>query len=63
MLKEIQLDAKHRMVQAISHTDAELAKVRTGRANPDILNSISLDYYGVKTPLNQFQIFLFHRQG
>ena len=53
MLKDIQLDTKKRMVQAISHTDMELAKVRTGRANPDIFNSISLDYYGVKTPLNQ----------
>ena len=53
MLKKIQLDAKHRMDQAISHTDSELAKVRTGRANPDILNSIYIDYYGVKTPLNQ----------
>ncbi len=53
MFKKIQLDAKHRMDQAITHTDSELAKVRTGRANPDILNSIFIDYYGVRTPLNQ----------
>lgn len=53
MFKKIQLDAKHRMDQAISHTDSELAKVRTGRANPDVLNSIYIDYYGVRTPLNQ----------
>jgi ribosome recycling factor len=53
MLKDIQIDAKQRMIQAISHTNMELAKVRTGRANPDIFNSISIDYYGVKTPLNQ----------
>jgi len=53
MFKEIHLDAKHRMDQAIAHTNSELAKVRTGRANPDILNSISVDYYGVDTPLNQ----------
>ncbi len=53
MLKDVQLDTKKLMVQAISHADSELAKVRTGRANPDIFNSISLDYYGVATPLNQ----------
>ncbi len=53
MFKEIQLDAKHRMDQAIAHTDGELAKVRTGRANPEILNSLTVDYYGVQTPLNQ----------
>lgn len=53
MFKDINLDAKHRMDQAISHTDGELAKVRTGRANPDILSSITVDYYGVETPLNQ----------
>ena len=53
MLKDIKIETKNRMDQAISHNDGELAKVRTGRANPDILNSIYLDYYGVKTPLNQ----------
>lgn len=53
MLKHIQIDTKHRMDQAIVHTNGELAKVRTGRANPDILNSIFIDYYGVQTPLSQ----------
>ena len=53
MLKDIQIDTKHRMEQAIIHTNGELAKVRTGRANPDILSSISIDYYGVQTPLSQ----------
>ena len=53
MIKDIKIDAKQRMIQAITHTDGELAKVRTGRANPDILNSLSIDYYGVNTPLTQ----------
>lgn len=53
MFKDIQLDAKHRMDQAITHSISELAKVRTGRANPDIFNSITVDYYGVESPLNQ----------
>jgi len=53
MLKDIKNDANRRMDQAVIHTDGELAKVRTGRANPAILESISVDYYGVPTPLNQ----------
>jgi ribosome recycling factor len=32
---------------------AELAKLRTGRANPDLLESIRVDYYGTPTPLKQ----------
>src|SRR5205085_10795316 len=32
---------------------AALAKVRTGRANPQLLDSVRVDYYGTSTPLNQ----------
>ena len=53
MIEEILKDIKHRMLQAVNHTNLELNKVRTGRANPDIFNSISVDYYGSVTPLNQ----------
>ncbi|NQV38167.1 MAG: ribosome recycling factor [Candidatus Marinimicrobia bacterium] len=53
MINEIKKDAKHRMDQAITHTLSELAKIRTGRANPDLLNSVKVDYYGTPTPLNQ----------
>ena len=31
----------------------ELAKVRTGRASPEMLDSIRVDYYGTPTPINQ----------
>ncbi len=41
------------MDQAIVHTQGELNKVRTGRANPEMFNSLFIDYYGNKTPLNQ----------
>ena len=41
------------MDQAIVHTQGELNKVRTGRANPEMFNSLFVDYYGNKTPLNQ----------
>lgn len=53
MIDDILKDARHRMDQTIVHTNIELAKVRTGRANPEILNSIKVDYYGTPTPLNQ----------
>ena len=53
MLQEIYKDATHRMDQAVEHTRMELAKVRTGRANPDLLNSIQVEYYGSMMLLNQ----------
>jgi ribosome recycling factor len=40
----------HKSVEALS---TELAKVRTGRAHPSLLDHISVSYYGVDTPLNQ----------
>ncbi|MEA1881280.1 MAG: ribosome recycling factor [Candidatus Marinimicrobia bacterium] len=53
MLQDIFKDATHRMDQAVEHSRMELAKVRTGRANPDQLNSIQVEYYGSMMPLNQ----------
>ncbi len=45
--------AKENMENAISHLEKELGKIRAGKASPDILNGIFIDYYGVNTPLNQ----------
>ena len=53
MLKDIYNNANERMDQAIEHSRVELSKVRTGRANPDVLNSIMVEYYGSMMPLNQ----------
>ena len=53
MIKEIYKDTEHRMDQAIEHTRMELAKVRTGRANPELLENLTIDYYGTRTPFNQ----------
>ncbi|MFQ6677958.1 MAG: ribosome recycling factor [Fidelibacterota bacterium] len=53
MLKEIFIDTKHRMDQSVEHLRMELAKVRTGRANPELVESLTIDYYGSTTPLNQ----------
>ena len=53
MIEDILKDVKHRMEQAVNHTNGELNKVRTGRANPEMFNSLSVDYYGSMTPMNQ----------
>lgn len=42
-----------RMEQAIQAFSKNLATVRTGRANPSLLDSVYVDYYGASTPLNQ----------
>lgn len=44
---------KEKMEKAISHLETEISKVRTGRANPSMLDGIRVDYYGNMTPLNQ----------
>tara|TARA_B100000459_G_scaffold136639_1_gene93335 strand:+ start:246 stop:803 length:558 start_codon:yes stop_codon:yes gene_type:complete len=53
MFEEIKKDTNQKMNQAVEHAKSELLKVRTGRANPDLLTSIQVDYYGTPTPLNQ----------
>ena len=42
-----------RMDQAFEHFEAELAKIRTGRAHPSMLDSIRVTAYGTEMPLNQ----------
>ena len=44
---------EEKMNKTISVLEENLAEVRAGRANPAILNKITVDYYGVPTPINQ----------
>jgi len=44
---------KEAMDKALGHLEVELVKVRTGKANPSMLDSVMVDYYGAMTPLNQ----------
>ena len=44
---------EEKMKKTISVYEENLAEVRAGRANPNILNKIRVDYYGVPTPINQ----------
>ncbi len=46
-------EARDAMDKALRSLRAELQKVRTGRANTQLLDGISADYYGTQTPLNQ----------
>ncbi len=52
-IEQIHSEAENKMQKAIQATQAELASVRTGRANPQILDRITIDYYGAPTPLKQ----------
>jgi ribosome recycling factor len=56
MEEEIQLqleDTQDKMHKALQHLDDELLHVRAGKATPNILDGINIDYYGAITPLNQ----------
>lgn len=53
MIKELLAEAGDRMNQAIEHASSEFATIRTGRANPQLLSRITVDYYGQPTPLLQ----------
>jgi ribosome recycling factor len=51
-------DIENKMARAISALKEELAGIRAGRANPAILDKITVDYYGVPTPINQLSSIL-----
>ena len=44
---------EEKMNSCVAHLDRELAAIRAGRANPAILDRVSVDYYGSPTPVNQ----------
>tara|TARA_B100000524_G_scaffold348329_1_gene252500 strand:- start:752 stop:1309 length:558 start_codon:yes stop_codon:yes gene_type:complete len=51
---EIILDvAKESMSSAISHLEKKLLNIRAGKANPNMLSSVFVDYYGTSTPISQ----------
>lgn len=53
MFDEIMADLSERMDKALEALQAEFASIRTGRANVSLLEGISVDYYGVPTPVTQ----------
>lgn len=53
MFNEIYGDAQDRMTKAISALKAEFNSVRAGRANPSLLDRLTVEYYGTPTPIKQ----------
>ncbi|MGD0583642.1 MAG: ribosome recycling factor [Bacteroidales bacterium] len=56
MNEELELvieEVRERMEKAVEHLEHELAHLRAGRATPALLDGITVDYYGVNSPLNQ----------
>lgn len=56
MEEEIQLHldaARDLMRKAVEHTQAELVKIRAGKAMPNMLDSVEVEYYGSKVPVGQ----------
>ena len=55
-MEEIELfldEAQELMQKAVDHTAGELVKIRAGKAMPNLLDGIMVQYYGAPTPLNQ----------
>ena len=46
-------EIEDKMQKAVDYLQEELVAIRAGRANPAILNKVTVDYYGAQTPLNQ----------
>ena len=45
--------AEEKMNKTLNALESEYTTIRAGRANPEVLNKITVDYYGVPTPINQ----------
>ena len=50
-------EARDKMVKAVDHARTEFESVRTGRANPALVERLTVDYYGTQTPLRQLAGF------
>ncbi len=52
-IKEIFATAEDKMQKSLNNLSQEFASIRAGRANPGVLDRVSVDYYGSPTPINQ----------
>jgi ribosome recycling factor len=53
MIIETEAESKEQMQKTLSSLEKKLQRLRTGRANPSLLDSIEVDYYGSITPISQ----------
>jgi len=58
MLNDIYKEVEEKMKKAVEAFKSEITKIRTGRATPAILESIRVDYYGSRIPINQIASIL-----
>lgn len=56
-VEETLKDAEQKMRGAVSVAREEMSSLRTGRANPKLLDRITVDYYGAQVPMNQLASF------
>jgi ribosome recycling factor len=52
-MKSVLKEARQRMQKSYDAFESSVATVRTGRANPQVLNRVHVEYYGTRMPLNQ----------
>ena len=57
MIDDILLETVDKMEKAVTHTQADFASVRTGRATPALVERLKVDYYGTEVPLQQLAGF------
>jgi ribosome recycling factor len=53
MLDELKKDATQRMAKCVQQFQADLKKLRTGRAHPSLVENLKVDYYGTESPVQQ----------
>ena len=53
MIEETKLETEEQMNKTISSLEKKLLRIRTGRANTSLLESVEVEYYGSNTPINQ----------
>ena len=53
MLEELKLDTEEKMESALKALQNDYSSLRAGKANPQMVEKITVDYYGVDTPINQ----------
>lgn len=53
MINEIKKDTQQRMEKSLEALKGHISKIRTGRAQPSLLDGIQVEYYGAATPLRQ----------
>lgn len=57
MIEETLLEAVDKMERAVNHVQSQFATVRTGRANPALVEKLMVEYYGSAVPLQQLAGF------